>query len=327
MKIKDRIDKNACKIGKRKEDMDSTSISLQHVTSLESAISLFWGSGRRIVQKERVFGGDINQAFRLTLSDGTHLFMKTNDKQNKCFFTAEAVGLAAIAQCRAVGTPHVFCAGTEEDGGGFSFLLMEFIQGAGRIRHYWETFAHELAALHQAPAAEFTGGGKYGFIQDNYIGRREQQNTVHDSRVSFFRDCRLEPQFRQAVHYFSTSDLKMVDRLLSHLDEILVEPEQPSLLHGDLWSGNVITGKDGKAWMIDPAVYVGHAEADLAMTELFGGFPREFYDAYREAASWQPGYESRRDLYNLYQLLNHLNMFGGSYLTSVKRILSFYVEN
>lgn len=309
----------------RKSAMNnSISMSLSHANSLETAISLFWGSDKRIVQRERITGGDINLAYLLTLSDGTHIFMKMNEKQNECFFTAEATGLAAIAQSGAIGTPHAICSGIEEGNGGFSFLLMEYIQGAGRNRDYWATFAHELAALHQAPTAEFTPGGKYGFIQDNYIGRREQRNTVHDSWVSFFRDCRLEPQFRQALHYFSTSDMKKVDRLLSHLDEWLLEPEYPSLLHGDLWSGNVIMGHDGKAWMIDPAVYVGHAEADLAMTELFGGFPREFYDAYREAGELQPGYESRRDLYNLYQLLNHLNMFGGSYLSSVKRILTVY---
>lgn len=306
---------------------NSISMSLPHANSLETAISLFWGSDKRIVQRERITGGDINLAYLLTLSDGTHIFMKMNEKQNECFFTAEATGLAAIAQSGTIGTPHAICSGIEEGNGGFSFLLMEYIQRAGRNRDYWATFAHELAALHQAPTAEFTPSGKYGFIQDNYIGRREQRNTVHDSWVSFFRDCRLEPQFRQALHYFSTSDMKKVDRLLSHLDEWLLEPEYPSLLHGDLWSGNVIMGHDGKAWMIDPAVYVGHAEADLAMTELFGGFPREFYDAYREAGELQPGYECRRDLYNLYQLLNHLNMFGGSYLSSVKRILTVYGAN
>ncbi len=105
----------------------------------------------------------------------------------------------------------------------------------------------------------------------------------------------------------------------------MIEPEKPSLLHGDLWSGNVMCGPDGKAMLIDPACYVGHAEADLAMTELFGGFPPEFYDAYREARPLQPGYENRRDLYNLYQLLNHLNLFGPTYLGPVLSIVSEYV--
>lgn len=320
---------------------DITGMSLPHFDSLEDAISSFSGGTSpegvsRITQKERITGGDINLAYRLGLSDGSNVFMKTNELQNECFFTAEAAGLAAIAQSGAVGTPRVICSGTDDGrgtangrgtAGSFSFLLMEYIQGAKRNRHYWETFARELAALHEAPTAAFTSGGKFGFFQDNYIGRREQQNTVHDSWVSFFRDCRLEPQFRQAAHYFSAAQLKKVDRLLSHLDEWLLEPDHPSLLHGDLWSGNVITGNDGKAWMIDPAVYVGHAEADLAMTELFGGFPRQFYEAYREVFTLQPGYERRRDLYNLYQLLNHLNMFGSSYFSSVMRTIAVYLGN
>ena len=111
---------------------------------------------------------------------------------------------------------------------------------------------------------------------------------------------------------------------MANLDRYLVEPEKPSLVHGDLWSGNFITGSDGQAWLIDPAVYVGHAEADLAMTELFGGFHPRFYAAYREVNPLQPGYEQRRDLYNLYHLLNHLNLFGRGYLSSVLRILSRY---
>ena len=114
--------------------------------------------------------------------------------------------------------------------------------------------------------------------------------------------------------------------LLDHLDQYLTEPAFPSLLHGDLWGGNFVTGPDGHAWLIDPAVYVGHFEADLAMTELFGGFKRAFYDAYREANEIPPGYYDRRDLYNLYHLLNHLNLFGGSYLAPVRDTLRRYAS-
>ena len=113
--------------------------------------------------------------------------------------------------------------------------------------------------------------------------------------------------------------------LLDHLDKYLIEPAQPSLLHGDLWGGNFMTGPDGLAWLIDPAVYVGHQEADLAMTELFGGFAPAFYDSYKSAAGLEPGYRDRRDLYNLYHLLNHLVLFGEGYLYEVLAILRHYV--
>lgn len=300
------------------------SIVLPHFTSLKQALSELYGKEIKIVQSRRIAGGDINDAYGLELSDGTRLFMKSNAKQNQSFFIAEAAGMYAIAQTGVIRTPHLLCSGTDADRGGISFLLMEFIESGHRAADYWETFAHQLAALHQASTADLVPGGSYGFAQDNYIGARQQVNTPHDHWISFFRDCRLAPQFADAASYFTEADRKRIGRLLDHLEDFLVEPEHPSLLHGDLWSGNVMTGNDGKAWLIDPAVYVGHAEADLAMTELFGGFPPAFYAAYREAFPMQDGYEGRRDLYNLYQLLNHLNLFGVSYLSSVRRIVEKY---
>lgn len=303
-----------------------SSLSLPGFPSLNIAITSIFGNNIRIVHASPVAGGDINKACRLELTDGTCVFMKTNRKNNLSFFTAEAGGLEVIASTGEIKTPGLLCYGTDEERGGFSFLLMEWIQGERRMLHYWETFAHQLAAMHQAPAQKFVTGGRYGFDQNNYIGARPQTNTVYDGWVSFFRDCRLEPQIRSAEHCFGTRDLKRIGWLLDHLGDLLMEPENPSLLHGDLWSGNVITGNDGKAWLIDPAVYVGHAEADIAMTELFGGFPRKFYSAYQETGLLQPDYQGRRDLYNLYHLLNHLNLFGRSYLSSVQRILDKYIR-
>ena len=187
-------------------------------------------------------------------------------------------------------------------------------------------FAQNLAAMHNADTSiYFEKGGKFGFFQDNFIGARPQVNTPCDSWISFFRDNRLAPQFKDADSYFDSSDRALITKLLDHLEDFLIEPEKPSLLHGDLWRGNVMCGPDGKAMLIDPACYVGHAEADLAMTELFGGFPPEFYEAYCNSRPLQPGYENRRDLYNLYQLLNHLNLFGPSYLEPVKSIVAEYV--
>ena len=145
-----------------------------------------------------------------------------------------------------------------------------------------------------------------------------------DLWIPFFRERRLLPQLRRGEGYLDEKDRRCAEKLLARLEELLPEPEAPSLLHGDLWSGNYITGPDGRAWLIDPAAYVGHREADLAMTELFGGYPAAFYDAYREAWPLQPGYEQRREIYNLYHLLNHLNLFGPSYLGSVRQILRRY---
>lgn len=296
-----------------------------HFTSIEHALTSLFGEGTRIAQSDRISGGDINEAYGLTLTNGMHIFMKSNTRKNAAFFTAESAGLNAIAQTKCIGTPRVLCSGATDDTPGYSFLLLEFIDGKSRIPEYWETFARQLAAMHQSSTTDFVPDGSYGFPNDNYIGAGKQINTPQESWISFFRDCRLKPQFQSAAGYFDSADREKIETLLDRLDDFLIEPEQPSLLHGDLWSGNFLTGNDGKAWLIDPASYVGHAEADLAMTELFGGFSPAFYSAYQEAAPLQPGYHDRRDLYNLYHLLNHLNLFGGSYLSSVKRVLRRYV--
>ncbi|WWR16713.1 fructosamine kinase family protein [Lachnospiraceae bacterium JLR.KK008] len=294
-------------------------------SSLRQAICSILGEDRKIVRFVPVSGGDINEAYRLELHDGSLVFMKTNRKENLSFFTTEAAGLRVIAATGAIAAARVLGCGTDEGNGGYAFLLLEYIAGRDRAADYWETFGRELAAMHRAPTAELVPGGRYGFAEDNYIGASRQINTACDNWTAFFRDCRLEPQLRSAAAYFERADLRRSGRLLDQLENILDEPRQPSLLHGDLWSGNVMTGADGNVWLIDPAAYVGHAETDLAMTELFGRFPRRFYDAYREVMPLQPGYADRLDLYHLYHLLNHLNLFGRAYLSPVQQILKRYV--
>ena len=296
----------------------------QQFTSIDGAISALFGNHVKIAGRERISGGDINEAFGVTLTDGNRIFMKRNKKENFSFFETEAAGIHAISKTGAIGTPHILGYGTDDEQGGCSFLLLEFIYGGKRTAKYWETLGYQLADMHKADTANYVSAGKYGFFCDNYIGARSQINTPYESWIPFFRDCRLEIQFRRADRYFDTADRQRITRLLDHLGDVLVEPEYPSLLHGDLWGGNVITGNDGTAWLIDPAAYVGHAEADIAMTQLFGGFSETFYDAYREAVGLSSDYRHRRDLYNLYHLLNHLNMFGRGYLLSVKQIVEKY---
>lgn len=297
-------------------------------------------SGASLEARRPVGGGDINRAYRLTLSDGTELFAKTNASSLLPMYEAEAEGLAAMRATGTIGVADVLAIGLDpaEFGQDATFLLLRWMDSGSRRADFWEVFAEELAAMHAADTS-FVFAGKtgappavsavqpapqYGFSINNYIGSTPQINTPKGSWVDFFRECRLHPQVRMAYDagYLERSAMRQADAVMEQLESLLPEPDYPSLLHGDLWGGNYMTGPDGKAWLIDPAAYVGHREADLAMTELFGGFAPAFYSAYRSIAHVDAGYSERRDLYNLYHLLNHVNLFGYSYVGSVLRILN-----
>lgn len=295
-----------------------------YINTPEELVAAVFGEARRIVGRERVYGGDINRSFRLMLSDGTRVFMKSNAPENLSFFEAEAKGLEALRQTKTIGVPKVLGMGRDKD---MSFLLLEYLGEGLRDDRYWEVFGRELAALHMADCRYLAEGGRFGFPSDNYIGATPQKNTPTDSWVEFFRECRLLPQIRMADRFFDHATRQLCIGLLDRLDSYLTEPKRPSLLHGDLWSGNAAPGPDGKAWIFDPAAYVGHYEAELAMTELFGGYPESFYRAYHEVDPIDSGYRDRRELYDLYHLLNHLNLFGTSYLGSVRQILSRYGQD
>lgn len=311
--------------------------------SLEEAIHSVFGNDASEIRRERVHGGDINDAYRLSLSTGEKVFVKTNSIGNWDFFRTESHSLLALRETGTIGVPKVLGTGINEQTG-FSFLLLEWMERVPPVKNYWETFGHELAALHRAeyelhPAkcplraprnthptgASVLRPAKYGFVEDNFIGSNPQKNSPMETWIDFYRECRLTPQIRMAEHYLDSKMRKKIVHLLDHLDSYLREPAFPSLLHGDLWSGNVLCGNDGKAWILDPAAYVGDFETDLAMTQLFGSFPSAFYSAYSEINPIDKGYEERRDLYHLYHLLNHLNLFGRMYLGSVQNILNRYV--
>ena len=291
--------------------------------SLEAAIKGCFGDSVKETKRSYVAGGDINDATCLQLSNGDRVFVKSNALSRRGFFDAEEAGLSAIASTGAIGTPKLLCKGTDAKRN-ISFLMMEMIEPGRKVPDYWERFAKELANMHRADTSRFVPGKKYGFLVDNYIGASFQQNSPMDSWVEFFRQQRLEVQFRMAEKYFDHDFIKETIRFLDKTEDILTEPDYPSLLHGDLWSGNSMTGNDGKAILIDPACYVGHAEADIAMTELFGRLPETFYEAYNSEDQISPGYEDRREIYNLYHLLNHLNLFGSSYLYPVQRTVRRY---
>ena len=294
----------------------------------EQVISRYYVSDRKISSVKissmtPVRGGDCSDAYKAVLTDGQTFFVKTNSARNYGFFECETQGLDAIRSTGAISVPGVI--GAEQDSDD-CVLVMELLESGQKNKGFWEIFGQQLALMHRADASPFVEGGRFGFMKDNYIGAGKQVNTPHGDWISFFRDCRLEAKFLEGAHYFDRGERRKMLYLLDHLDEYLIEPAQPSLLHGDLWGGNFMTGPDGLVWLIDPAVYVGHQEADLAMTELFGGFAPEFYVSYKRAAGLEPGYRDRRDLYNLYHLLNHLVLFGEGYLYEVLGILRHYAR-
>ena len=290
-------------------------------SSLKEALISVYGKDVSVKKKQAVHGGDANDAYKLFLSNGEALFLKANSISNKDFFRAEAEGVAAIRTTGTIRVPNIHAIGTDD---GYSFLLMEFIERSVTVHDFWEKLGTGLAAMHKADVSSFVTDGKYGFNSDNYIGAGRQKNTPKSSWIDFFSECRLRPQFELASRYFDGSLIRKTNWLLDNLDRFLYEPEKPSLLHGDLWAGNFMSDEMGQPMLIDPAVYVGCSEADIAMTELFGGFDRKFYDSYFKAMEAIPGYKDRRDLYNLYHLTNHLNLFGSTYLSGVVRTIEKY---
>ncbi|MDD5242283.1 MAG: fructosamine kinase family protein [Sulfuricella sp.] len=260
-----------------------------------------------------VGGGCINSAY--LVEDGTRrLFVKTNRASNLAMFEAEAEGLREIAATRTVRVPAPICTGVALDS---AFLVLEFFdlhpRGEGRA----EMLGRQLAEMHQV------AGTQYGWHRNNTIGSTLQVNALADNWPEFWRDRRLGPQLALAAsNGHNSARLRQAEHLMDRLDGFFagyVPP--PSLLHGDLWSGNHAYLHGGEPVIFDPAVYYGDRETDLAMTELFGGFPVAFYAAYREVLPLDPGYRVRKTLYKLYHVLNHLNLFGGGYSVQAERMI------
>ena len=291
--------------------------------NLNEAIKSEYGGDVHILSRRSVSGGDINSAHRLELSDGSIVFMKSNTLARKNLFISEAVSLDAMSSTHTVRTPKVIAMGEDDD---FSFLLLEYIEAGYGDKRSHEMLGRELAKMHMADASGFAPGGKFGFRNNNYLGSGVQINDPMDKSVDFFRERRLAPLFEETREYFSADDRRNFETLLGRLDRYLPEPERPSLLHGDLWGGNYMIDSVGNPWLIDPASYVGHAEADIAMTELFGGFSPAFYGAYNEAYGIDPEYRDRKDLYNLYHLLKHLKLFGSIYLGHARSVITEYTR-
>ena len=265
-----------------------------------------------------IAGGDINQAMRIDgLLDGEvkQFFIKFNSKDALTMFQAEAAGLLALDKVGAICIPEVICVGEA----GQSYLVLQNLNLTCGNTRSARQLGEQLAALHKSSL----NGTNFGWDRDNTIGSTPQINTPSNSWVDFWREQRLGFQLSLAKKNGASHSLLTKGETLQNELEALftgVIPEA-SLLHGDLWSGNFGYLQDGKPVLFDPAVYYGDREADIAMTELFGGFPAEFYDAYNEAWPLQADYSKRKTLYNLYHIMNHFNLFGGGYGTQAERMI------
>lgn len=252
-----------------------------------------------------VNGGSINESYRLEDRDGTAYFVKLNDAQHLSMFAAEATGLATIAATKTLRTPRHIAHGIS---GHRSYLVLEHL--ALTPHGDTRTLGTQLAAMHRDTAPQF------GFAQDNFIGTTPQPNAWTDDWVTFWQEQRLGFQLELAARNGYGGEIPQLgERLLDELPAFFEGyTPRPSLLHGDLWGGNHAYLADGTPALFDPATYYGDRECDVAMTELFGGYPTAFYEAYQSVWPLDAGYKKRRNLYNLYHVLNHANLFGGSYI-------------
>lgn len=273
-------------------------------------------AGEKVIGTQSVGGGCIANARQVRMESGQVFFLKSGFSNS--MFRNEANGLRELAKADAIRVPEVLLQGDD-------FLLLEFIQQGGKKRTFFEDFGRQFAQMHRYHADHF------GFYEDNYIGATLQKNIPKGDEATgwttFYWNKRLLFQLKLAERNgYADEKLRSGFRKLEEkIEDILAGSEEPpTLLHGDLWSGNYMSDENGEPVIIDPAVYYGHREADLAMTKLFGGFSSEFYAAYREANPLPDGYENRENIYLLYHVMNHLNLFGNSYHGQAVSLLYSY---
>lgn len=274
-------------------------------TAIAARIAECTGTPFTLTQHRSIAGGCINRA---TLLEGRQqrYFLKLNQPALASMFEAEAQGLQAIKASATVRVPTPICWGTVHD---TAFIVLEYVAMGTARPDAFGSFGSQLAQLHR------TTSPRFGWHRDNTIGSTPQVNTYMDDWIEFLRMHRLGYQLQlAATNGISKNTLAAGEHLFGNLEGYFTSyTPAPSLLHGDLWSGNFSADVNGEPIVFDPAVYFGDREADLAMTELFGGFGSQFYESYGSAWPLDPGYKIRKTLYNLYHVLNHFNLFGGGY--------------
>ncbi len=266
-----------------------------------------------IEKTSMVGGGDINQSVRIKTGDGDYFLKWNTAGLYPKMFDKEAKGLNLLRETGEIKIPEVI--GFDEDDN-YTVLVLEYINSSVKSPGFWEDFGKSLARLHNHDNEYF------GLDHDNYIGNLPQKNKAHNDWISFFVEERLEQQIAMARdnNRIDSSTIKKFESIYRYLGDFF-PVEKPSLVHGDLWSGNYMVSAEGKASIIDPAVYYGHRLMDLGMSKLFGGFRPEFYDAYRQTHPLENNWRDALEICNLYPLMVHVNLFGGGYLNSVNSIL------
>jgi len=281
---------------------------------LEAVFLTTLGKTPEIEFFQAVSGGNINEAAKVATSAGI-FFLKWNENAPNDVFELEVKGLDLL-QKKGIATPAVVGYGKQQ---GKNFLLLEYHQGLEKS-NFWQNLGKNLAQLHQEKQDFF------GLEYDNYLGSLPQSNTQNSNGIAFFSEKRLHAQVGLAFYngLVGQDTLDTFQKLYEKLPELLPQ-EAPALLHGDLWSGNIIVSNQGTPMLIDPAIYCGFREAEIAFTKLFGGFDEGFYESYHYHYPLLGGFEERIAIYNLYPLLVHLNLFGKAYLPAIQRTLKRFV--
>lgn len=269
--------------------------------------------GAEVREARPVSGGDVNRAWRVALAGGDEVFVKHRADAPPGFFEREAEGLAWLAEPAVLATPAVRAVGPPE----CPFLALAWVDAAPAHPDFDALLGHGLAALHASGAPAF------GWERDNWIGPLPQENAPAPTWAEFYAARRLQPQLRRArdAGRLDAGCVARAERLCERLPDRVGDPEPPARLHGDLWGGNLLSDAGGRPCLVDPAVYGGHREVDLAMMGLFGGFAERAFAAYDEVFPRAPGADERVPLHQLYPLLVHVNLFGGSYAAAFERAL------
>ena len=282
-------------------------------SSIISEIEKATGKNLQNANITSIGGGCINSAFRLDNGSASY-FIKVNSPQLAAMFEAEAHGLHEMRATDSIRVPEVISYGVAD---GHSYLALEYIPLGSLRGGASALMGEQLARMHHAPQPYF------GWHMDNTIGSTPQINDQKHDWLSFWRDERLGQQLQfAAANGFGGRLQSQGEKLLMNMDKLLAGHEpQPALLHGDLWGGNAAADEAGNPVIFDPACYYGDRETDLAMTELFGGFGGDFFAAYNAEYPVDSGYQMRKTLYNLYHIINHLNLFGGGYLGQAESMI------